>query len=210
MRPSELIDPAERIRIESAVLEAERATAGEIVVAVVHSCDEYGAAGWRLGVLLALLTFLGLVIFVPGVAHATLLAAQVAALAAGHGLGHIDAVRRQLISEPLAEQRVAERAARAFAEYGLARTQGRTGVLLFVALLERRVVVLADEGVNRVLDPDESWAQVVALVVSGLRERRASEGLIAGVRRCGEILGRHLPAAPRNPDELPNAVVIED
>ena len=68
-----------------------------------------------------------------------------------------------------------------------------------------------DDVVHRVLDPDEHWEQVVALAVEGLRAGRGVAGLEAAVRRCGEILARHLPVDPaRDLDELPNAVVVED
>jgi putative membrane protein len=211
VRASELIDPAALQHLEAVVAEAERETGGEIVVAVVRACDEYGAVGWRLGVALAALVFLGLGWLVPPLPWTAYLAAQAAALALGHGVARLEAVRRALLPPALVERRVAERARRCFAEEGLRRTRGRTGILLFVALLERRVVVLADEGIHRVLDPDESWQQVVDLAVAGLREGRAVEGLEAAVRRCGEILARHLPAAERNPNELPNRlVVLED
>lgn len=211
MRASELVDPAARQRLEAVVAEAERLTGGEIVVAIVRACDEYGAAGWRLGVALAAATFLALGWFLPPLPWTVYLAAQAAALLAGHALGRIEPVRRALLSPRLVEERVAQRARRCFAEQGLARTRNRTGILVFVALLEHRVVVLADEGIHRALDPDESWQQVVDLAVAGLREGRAVEGLEAAVRRCGEILAHHLPADVPNPDELPNRlVVLED
>jgi putative membrane protein len=212
MRPTELLDPADRQRIEAAVIEAERATAGEIVVAVVNASDEYGSAGWRLGVLLAALAFLGLAHFGPDLPLLVYLAAQAVALLAGHALARSDAVRRLLVSDALAELRVRQRAVRAFAENGLTRTAGRTGILLLASLLERRVVVLADEGIHRVLDPSESWQEVVDLAVASLREGRPAEGLLAAVARCGEILARHLPTSPpRNLDELPNPpLVLED
>lgn len=210
MKPSRWLDPADRLRLESLVVEAERRTAGEIVVVVVHACDEYGAAGWRLGVALAALAFLAGALFAPQVTAPWLLGAQALALGAGHLLGRVDAVRRLLISEELVGRRVSERAQRAFAENGLSRTAGRTGILIFVTLLERRVLVLADEGIHRQLDPEESWEDVVALATAGMHEGRPAEGLAAAVRRCGEILARHCPAPPRNVDELPNAVVIQD
>ena len=210
MRPSRLLDPADRLRVEASVFEAEQATAGEIVVVVVRASDAYASAGWRLGLLLALLGFLGLASFVPAAPPLALLLAQALGLGLGHGLARLDPVRRRLVSEAVAEARTRERALRAFAENGLSRTRGRTGVLLFVSLLEHRVLVLADEGVDRVLDPDGSWQDVVALAVAGLREGRAAEGLVRALERLGEILHAHLPAPARNPDELPTALVLED
>jgi putative membrane protein len=210
MRASQVIDPAARQRLETVIGEIERTTVGELVLAVVPACDEYGSVGWRLGVVLAALAFTALAIFAPPERLWLLLAAEGAGLLAGHGFARIDAVRRHLLPDALVEARVAERARRVFAEHGLTRTAGRTGVLLFVALLERRVVVLADEGIHRVLDPDERWQDVVDLAVAGMREGRAAEGLEAALRRCGAILARHAAATSANPDELPNRVVLED
>ena len=210
-RPEALLDADARGHLAEAVRAAERRTRGEIVLVVVRACDEYGSAGWRLGVALAVAAYCGLHAFAEPLPWWAYLLAQVAALLLGHGLGRIDPLRRLLLGQRLAAERVHERARRAFLENGLTRTQGRTGILLFVALLERRVVVLADEGIHRVLDPGESWEQVVALAADGLRRGRAVEGLAAAIHRCGEILAHHCPVSPeRNTDELPNAVVLED
>jgi putative membrane protein len=210
MRPTRLLDPAARLQLESAIAAVERRTGGELVLVVVRACDEYGSAGWRFAVVLAALALAGLLAFAPPLPGWTYLAAQAAALALGHAAARIEALRRRLLPHGLVDARVAERARRAFAEHGLARTAGRTGILLFVALLERRCVVLADEGIHAALDAGESWDEVVERAVAGLRAGRAAEGLESAVRRCGEILARHVPAAGRNPNELPNRVVLED
>ena len=208
--PSGLLDPADRLRIEAAVLEAERSTAGEIVVVVVGSCADYGSAGWRLAAALALLGFLAAGVFAPASGPAGLLAAQTIGLLLGHLLSRIRVIRRPLISDRHMQACAERRAWSAFAENGLAHTAERTGILLFVALLEQRVIVLGDEGVDRVLDPGESWEEVVELLLGGVREERAAEGILAAVRRCGEILQAHLPAAARNPNQLPTALILED
>lgn len=210
MRPSVLIPPDERLRIEAAVAEAERGTDGEIVVTVVAACDAYAHVGWRLGVALAALAFLAIVasgIDLPAVA---LLGVQGLALVAGLVLGRLPAVQHHLVSDEVQEARVAERARLAFAEHGLTRTKRRTGILVFVAVLEHRVVVLADEGIHRALGPGERWEDVVELVLDGIRQRRPGEGLVAAVRRCGEILAAHVPPAPVNENEIRNTVVLED
>jgi putative membrane protein len=208
VRVASLIDPADRLRIEACVLEAERESSAEIVVAVMRACDAYGSPGWRLGVLLALLAYASLAVWLPGTPPSALLAAQAAALWLGHRLAQLDPIRRQLISEDLVDARVAERAQRTFAECGLMRSPGRTGVLVFVAVLERRVLVLADEGIPRELAAPQSLDEVVALATEGLRGGRAADGLVAAVNRLGEMLSRQLPAAPRRFAELPSALVL--
>lgn len=210
MKPTELVPADARLRIETAIAEAERSTAGEIVVDVVAACGEYAHVPWRLGVLLAAAVLLGLPLHPSGVPLSVIFAAQLAALGIGLAVGRLPAVRHHLVSDAVQEARVAERARRTFAERGLRRTAARTGILVFVALLERRVVVLADEGIHRELGPDERWEDVVELVLVGLREGRAADGIEAAVRRCGEILAAHVPPARQDFDELRNTVVLED
>lgn len=210
VRPSQLVDPADRLRIEAAVLEAERGTAGELAVRVVGACDPYASAGWRGGVLLAALAGLGLAVLRPDLPLAACLAAQAAGLAAGHALCRIGPLRRRLVRESLMEARVHERARRVFAESGLARTPGRTGILIFAALFEGRVLVVAGEGIDKALEPGETWDEVVAAAADGLGCGRAADGLVAAVKRCGEILAEHLPGPLRPVEDLPDAVVLED
>jgi putative membrane protein len=210
MKPSEWIDAEARRRLEAVITDAEQRTEGEIVLMVVRACDAYEGVGWRVGVTLALLAALGMIAWEPTLSPLLVLAVQAVALRAGHGRARLEPLRRRRLPAALVERRLAERARRAFAERGLERTRARTGILLLVAQLERRVVVLGDVGIDAVLDPDESWQQVIALAVAGLREGRAVEGLEAALGRCAEMLARHVPAQTPRVDQLPDAVVIED
>jgi putative membrane protein len=210
MKPSEWIDAAGKQRLEECVARVERDTEGEIVLLVVHACDEYGSVGWRFGVVLAALAYLGAVLIAPSWNFWVYLLVQAGALGLGHLLARFEPLRRRLLPSALMEERLHQRARRAFSEQGLERTRGRTGVLILVATLERRVVVLGDSGINAVLDPDESWQQVIDEAVAGLRAGRPVEGLEAAVERCGAMLRRHVPTVHPRVDQLPNAVVLED
>jgi uncharacterized membrane protein len=101
VRADELLDAAERMRIETAVHDIEASTSGEIVVCVVDSCGEYGSAGWRFGCVLAALTLLGVTWGWPDVSATTLLAGQTVALAVAHALARIPVVRRWLLEDTL-------------------------------------------------------------------------------------------------------------
>ena len=105
---------------------------------------------------------------------------------------------------------IERRASSAFSEHGLHRTAGHTGLLILVALFERRVVVLADEGVNRRLGAGHSWQELVDEVLAGIRSGRPAEGIAEAVRRCGQILEGPLPAAELEPDEIRVSVVVQD
>ncbi len=218
MKIADWIDPADRLRLEAAVLTAEQACRAEISVVLVGACDRYDGAGWRLGIVLAALVVLGI-----GAAGASppawaLLGGQALALGLGRWLCRWDAVRRRFVAESTREARVAACAQRAFAETGLRRSPGHGGVLLFAALFERRVVFLADEGAHTALKPGETWDPVVDLAIDGLRDGRVTQGLLAAIERCGQLLSRRLAASdtPRMPlpapvpGSLPPPLVLRD
>ena len=210
MRPSQLIDEAGAERITQAVQAAEANTAGEILVSVVARSDRHAAAPWRMGVLLAATTFFALHLAPIQLSDAALFGAQLAAIALGHALTRIAEIRRLFVSEQECTE-AAEREAQAeFHKHGIRQTENQTGILIFVSLLEHRVVVLADEAIDRVLDPEESWEEVVELVLGGIRAGDITSGIERAVSRCGEILAHPLPIQPDDRDEIPNAVVLRD
>jgi len=207
-RAERLVDPADRLRLESAVLAAEAESAGEISVVVVDACGDYASVAWRAGVWLAALAFLGGLVLAPGLPLWGLFGLQAGALAAGHAACRRVVVRRHLVAEGIREAQVLRCARRVFAERGLERNPARAGIVVLVAILEGRVAVLGDEGLDRAVAP-ETWQAVAALAAGGLREGRAIEGLLAAVERCGELLARHAPAAAaRALEELPEPVVV--
>jgi len=206
--PSRLVTPDARLRLEQAASEAEQRSRGELAVVVVEACDAYRDAGWRLGAALAAAALL--LPFASGIAASwpVLLAGQAVALAAGRLLARLPGVRRLLVSQALREIRVAERARRSFAEQGLPRAAGECGVLIFVALLERRVVVLAGAGLHDPQAPGP-WEEVVDRVTAGLRSGGAEAGLRDGIARCGEVLAARAPGSG-GADPARLRVVLED
>lgn len=210
MRPSQWIGPEDRERIEAAVRAAEAGTSGEIVVHVAGRSDPFVVSPWRLGALLAGTLLLAAGLFAPGLSLLELFVFQGVAFALAHGACAVDAVRRLCLRETEL-QRAAERGALdAFVRHVARRTEARTGILIYVSLLERRVVVLGEEAIDRALAPGESWDGVVALVLEGLRAGRPADGLVAAIARCGAMLARPLPPSAENRDEIPRGLILAD
>jgi putative membrane protein len=135
---------------------------------------------------------------------------QLAALAIAHLACRLDAIRHAFVSERELQTKAEAAALHAFHEHGLRRTEGRTGILIFVALFEHRVVVLADEAIDQALGPDEQWETLVEAVLGGIRHGRAADGIIEAVEQCGALLAHPLPAAPDDRDEIPHGLVLVD
>ena len=221
MTPEELFSAAERERIAAAVAAAERGTRGEIVVAVTGASDAYAAAAWRgaafgaLGApLLVVLADWALAVW-PGLWGSpspwVLLLAAVAGCAVGLvAVDRSDRLTRALTADEELELRVGRAARGAFLDHEVFATRDRSGVLIFLSLLEHRVVVLADSGIDERVAPGE-WSAIVEGIVAGIREGRAADAVVAAIERCGEILDRPgLERRDDDRDELPDAVRIED
>jgi uncharacterized membrane protein len=97
-------------------------------------------------------------------------------------------------------------ARRAFRRMGMAATRDRNGILFFIVPARRRFVVLGDEGIHAKVGRD-FWTEVAAAMEGDFRKGRFTDGLIEGIRACGERLAAHFPyerAADKN--ELPDDI----
>ncbi len=207
----------EQERINEAVRRAEQRTTGEIVPMVVAASARYREAGYRTGLMLGWLTLAVLLTveryWLPWGWHAGnagwLLLAVIGAYGCGEWLGRFPTVIRLVTSRDRMAYKVMLRARRAFHDHGLDRTEGRTGILIFVSLLEHRVQVLADQGINTRVPPG-TWDGVVQGIVEGIRADRPADALCEAIAQCGELLARHCPSeSGRNVNELPDRLIQE-
>ena len=101
------------------------------------------------------------------------------------------------------------RALAAFTANGLHYTKAHTGILILASLLEHRVEVLADRGINEKVEPG-TWDKVVAIITTGLKSNEGCAAFCAAIDECGKILAEHFPRSPDDVDELKNKLVTEE
>jgi putative membrane protein len=202
-----LFSDSEREEIRRAVEEAEATTSGEIVALVVPESDRYREAEVLGGILLSglLALIVGILLhhitvwfFVPVVFifyfPCRLLFIKVPWL------------KRSLLTRPRLESAVRERCVHAFFEKGLHRTRDETGVLIFISLLERKVWIIGDRGINERIAP-ETWHELARELTNGIKEGQACATLVGVIGRCGKILTVHFPRKVDDINELPDEVI---
>ncbi|MDZ4732010.1 MAG: TPM domain-containing protein [Nitrospirota bacterium] len=208
---------AERERIRQAVQQAERVTKGEIVPMIVPASALYREAGYRTGLMLALLMLALLltieIYWLPWGWYAgnagVLLLAAVVAYGLGQWLGRVPTVIRLVTSRERMAHKVTLRAEQAFYKHGLHNTKGRTGILILVSLLERRVHVLADKSINDCV-PTGTWDGLVNGILDGIRTGQATDAICAAIAKSGALLAQVSPAdSGDNPNELPDTLIQE-
>jgi putative membrane protein len=200
-------------RIGAAVAAAENGTSGEIVPVFVESSGPYTEAAWRGGTVLGAAAVAAGFLLAPDsmAGHAwTPLLVFASAFAAGTLAALVSpALLRLLAPRRAMDELVSLRAEAAFTREQVFATRDRTGILIFVSLLERKVRVLADSGIHAKV-ADGTWDTVVAKVVSGMKAGRPADGIVEAVDLCGQLLRQHgFAARPDDTNELPDSLRVE-
>lgn len=194
------LSDADRAALAAAVEAAEAGHAGEIVPFAAAASDAYEAATWRgssIGAVGASLLGAGACYAAGFWGVPAVWIALPAALGSLLGLWLvrvIPALRRALAGEGLLDREVRQRAAEAFLAEEVFRTRERTGILIFLSLFERQVVILADSGIHQVVAQQE-WDGIAHELAAGVGEGRAVPALLRAIERCGALLRERRPAS---------------
>ena len=208
MQADKFFTEEEKVRIRETVIEAEANTAGEIVPMLVTSSARYTEVE-LLGTITGLLVGIMAEWFWsdPWGSHFFNLWPVIGATA-GFLICRIPQVKRLLVPKSRITDAVHTLALASFTEYGLHYTRDHTGILILVSLLEHRVEVLADRGINAKVEAG-TWQEIVHMLTEGLKSKQACDAYVRAIRRCGEILAAHFPRQPDDTDELANRLVTE-
>lgn len=221
----------DRERIVQAIAAAEARTSGEIFCVLAREVSSYRDVSLAWAAAAALILPIGLIPFgfeaswLPGFSDGW----KSAHLAAhGVGVGHavtayaiiqsavfllvflvtsIPVVRRLATPRVLRRARVRKAAMEQFLAHGIHVTAERTGVLIFAALGEHHVEVVADEGIHSKVDPSV-WADAVDGLARGLKRGDPGGGFVTAIDLCGEVLARHFPPSADNPNEIADRLVL--
>ena len=206
---------ADREAIHAATVEAERETSGELVVCVVERCDPHPEIAWKgaliggaIGALCAALAIWQFGGWGAPDSWWMLVGLQLGLLA-GWLLSGLPAVGRRLVDAEALLSRVEGRAAEAFLEENVFATNERTGVLIFVALFEHRVLVIADEGIQAKVGSN-AWSRVTESVTRGIREGSPAKALIHAVEQCAVLLREHGVTSADASNEISNEPRFRD
>jgi putative membrane protein len=207
-RATQVFDADAQSAVHAALESAEMRTVGEIVPVVVERSDRHPGADWLSALAFLLLGSALLEGKLPWHAPHWLILSQLALGAIGFALSRaLPAWKRMFVSEARATEMAAEQATQEFFRLGLHETRARTGVLLFVSLFERRVIVLGDIGIHAKVG-DEHWESTKAAILAGIKRGKLESGLIEGVRVCGAELEKHFPWTHGDRNEIPDRVVV--
>jgi len=108
---------------------------------------------------------------------------------------------RRRTSDPM------ERARHVFGALGMHRTSHRSGVLVYLAVEDRKLAIVGDDGIHARVG-DEYWNGVRDRMVERLRAGALRAAVIGAVTEVGATLARFFPRRPDDVDELPDDVSL--
>jgi putative membrane protein len=116
-------------------------------------------------------------------------------------------VRYALVPSSVKRERDHRRAVEQFLVQNLHTTAGRTGILIYVSVAERYAEIIADTGIDAKVEKG-TWQAIVDDLTANISDGKAGDGFVHAVERSGDLLARHFPPGTRDPNELPNHLII--
>lgn len=185
--------------VKKQVAEIERSTRAEIVVAVRPASGHYRHVDAYVGAAFALLV-LCVFLYHPARFEFTYLPLELAgSFVLGTVLSVVTPIGRWLTPRRALDSAVDLAASAAFTDCGVYRTRGRSGVLLFVSVYERRFRVRADQGVPiaEIADWKAVCQRFDVAVAASDREK-----FVNALSELGPLLAQLLPRSADDVNEL--------
>jgi putative membrane protein len=192
--------------LSGAVRSVESNSSAELVIAVRPSSGYYLHADLITG-LAAAFAVLAFLLFSPWTfGLAWFVADPLIAAAFGALISSRSPALRRLLTPPAVRRRQVETAARAmFVERRVHGTSGRTGILLYVSLLERDAALVSDLGVEAVAST-AGWSEAVDGIEQAVRRGEDGATVARRIEALAALLAAALARAADDVDELANEV----
>jgi putative membrane protein len=103
-------------------------------------------------------------------------------------------------------RRVRRRAISIFKAAAERRTAGRTGILIYLSMAERRAEIIGDQAITSVTTP-ETWGEAMAALIVDVKEGRVADGMVAAIEEVGTVLTQHFPRSTGDVNEIPDKLI---
>jgi len=218
------VSESDHERVSAAIAAAESDTAGEIIAITAQTSDSYHDVGLHYAIAVLFL-YLGIVAAWPRLldtSWAMLMGwsappseRAMLTLLLGIGLAKFLFVlfvmkwmplRLALTPGATKTRRVRRRAIMLFKAAAERRTEGRTGVIIYLSMGEHRAEIVGDEAITAVTTP-ETWGEAMAALIMDVKAGRPADGIVAAIGMIGEVLAQHFPRDAADRNEIPDKLI---
>jgi putative membrane protein len=200
-----ILSKTEQERLTRQVAEVERGTAGELVVVVLDKSAPYAEYRLAGALVIGLLVVSAVHLCWPWIPAMELLGAELLVIGLLFYVLGGATVLRYMIPRPMQRKAVNDRIKQLFVELGVTETRDRSGVLILLSALERRIEILGDRGIYEHLGA-QAWQGLVQSFTQAARRGAAADGLSQVIERLGRELSAHFPPRADDVNELSNEI----
>ncbi|MAM30427.1 MAG: hypothetical protein CMC13_15520 [Flavobacteriaceae bacterium] len=100
-----------------------------------------------------------------------------------------------------------DRAADVFDFLHMNNTKLNNGVLIYIAVEDRTLVIMGDKGINDVVPP-HFWESTKDAIIEKFKKGDMKQGLVDGILKAGEQLKKHFPRKNNDTNELPDDISV--
>lgn len=105
------------------------------------------------------------------------------------------------------DEDVFDRAEEVFEFLHMNNTKLSNGVLIYIAVEDRTLVIMGDKGINDVVAPN-FWESTKNSIIDQFKKGDMKSGLVEGILMAGEQLKKHFPYRKDNKNELPDTISV--
>ena len=98
-----------------------------------------------------------------------------------------------------------DRALVVFSKLGMEKTASRNGVLIYLAVKNRKFAIIGDQGINDVVS-ENYWDSIKNRMVNYFRENHFTEGLVGAITETGHQLKKYFPYQTNDKNELSDEI----
>lgn len=203
----------EQDRVTRAVQEAEKKTSGEIVPMIVSASDDYPLAtvscsvSFALPLSLLVTHLVGKMLWMEPQNMYLFLLVFFLVLSGFYLLCRNSRwLKYFFLPAGQVEKKVRDGALGAFYSEQLYKTAQENGILIYISVLEKKVWILGDHGINEKIE-QTSWDSIVSDLTDGIREGASCAAICNAIAKTGSILQEHFPYHKDDQDELHNLII---
>ena len=100
-----------------------------------------------------------------------------------------------------------DRAAEVFDMLHMHNTKQGNGVLIYVAVEDRTLVIMGDKGINDIVGQN-FWESTKDIIIGHFKDGDMKQGLVDGILKAGEQLKKHFPYQKNDINELPDDISV--
>ena len=94
-----------------------------------------------------------------------------------------------------------------FEKLGMTNTNYRNGVLIYLALKDKKMAIIGDTGIDQKV-PDDFWESVKNTMASNFKEGEFVKGICAAIKESGIKLSTYFPYQSNDENELSDEISI--